>query len=320
MKKILIFVVSTTVFTAFGQQLGINSQYMFNKATINPAYAGSEDYIPIHFNFRKQWAGFTGAPTAQTLTTHADMGKNLGFGGTIYNDLSGPTRLTGVNLMLNYRLRLSKDNLHSLRVGMGVTLAQHFIDVTKLTTDVQNDPAMANGFNNQFVPDVDLGVYYAYGKKGFAGISVKNGIQVKRDLFNDFSNTFENWMCRQYNLLGGYNFQVANDWQIRTSTVLRMIEARPFTFDLTVLGQYKDYVWFGAGYRLKDAVSIMAGGQYKMVKIGYSYDVTTSKLRNSSSGSHEIFLELQINRKGKQASSANSPYLKRNRIYTPASK
>jgi hypothetical protein len=39
----------------------------------------------------------------------------------------------------------------------------------------------------------------------------------------------------------------------------------------------------------------MLGYQYKpneksMLKIGYSYDVTTSRLKNYSSGSHEIML------------------------------
>lgn len=316
MKKFIAIVIGLIAFSVNGQQLSLNSQYMFNEAALNPAAAGSKDYIPIHFNFRRQWSGFDGAPTSQVLTTHADMGKNLGFGGNLFNDVTGPSRTTGMNLMLSYRLRLSQDNLHGLRMGLGVTLGQHLIDITKLTTDIDDDPAIAKSYNNQFVPDVDMGIFYTCGKKAFAGLSVKNGIQMKRDLFN-YSQMIENLMVRHYYLIGGYNFEIDPTWQIKTSTALRMIESRPFQVDLNVIGQYKEMLWLGAGYRLKDAVSIMAGGQVGMVKIGYSYDFTTSEIRNYSSGSHEIFLELQI-RTSKKESVSKTPYLKRNRIYAPS--
>lgn len=317
MKKILATVIGLVAFGVSGQQLSLNSQYMFNEASLNPAAAGSKDYVPIHFNFRRQWSGFDGAPVSQILTTHADMGKNLGFGGNLFNDVTGPSRTTGMNLMLSYRLRLSQNNLHGLRMGLGVTLGQHLVDITQLTTDIDNDPAIVKSYNNQFVPDVDFGVYYTYGKKAFAGLSVKNGMQMKRDLFN-YSTTIENMMVRHYYLMGGYNFDLSSDFQLRTSTVLRMIESRPFQVDLNVIGQYKEMLWLGAGYRLNDAVSVMAGGQIGMVKLGYSYDFTTSDLRNYSSGSHEIFLELQIRTK-KQEKISKTPYVKRNRIYAPSS-
>ena len=317
MKKILATIIGLVAFGVNGQQLSLNSQYMFNEAALNPAAAGSKEYVPIHFNFRRQWSGFDGAPVSQILTTHADMGKNLGFGGSLYNDVTGPSRTTGMNLMLSYRLRLSQNNLHGLRMGLGVTLGQHLVDITQLTTDIDNDPAIVKSYNNQFVPDVDLGIYYTYGKKAFAGLSVKNGMQMKRDLFN-YSTMIENMMVRHYYLMGGYNFDLSSDFQLRTSTVFRMIESRPFQVDLNVIGQYKEMLWLGAGYRLNDAVSVMAGGQIGMVKLGYSYDFTTSDIRNYSSGSHEIFLELQIRTK-KQEKISKTPYVKRNRIYAPSS-
>ena len=54
-------------------------------------------------------------------------------------------------------------------------------------------------------------------------------------------------------------------------------------------------VWLGVSYRTEDAIAPLLGYQFKpnaksMLKIGYSYDVTTSQLKNYSSGSHEIML------------------------------
>jgi type IX secretion system PorP/SprF family membrane protein len=312
----LLVLVALSSGSVFSQQFSLNSQYLFNEAAINPAAAGSKDYIPIHLNFRKQWAGFDGSPTTQTLTSHADLGKNLGFGGTLFNDVTGPSRTTGLNLMLSYRLRLTKDNLHAIRLGMGLTFSQHLIDVNKLTTVVAEDPAINRAFNNQFVPDGDMGAYYTYSNKGFFGVSLKNAFQVRRDLFN-YNQVFVNALVRHYYIMGGYNFELGEKWTLKTAALMRLIEARPFQFDLTTIAQYKNLFWFGAGYRHLDAVTAMAGVQVGVFRIGYAYDFTLSDIRRYSNGSHEIFLELQLFRKQK-SSEDSTPWYRRNKIYSPA--
>ncbi len=321
MKKIITIVSTALLISSLGysQQFSLNSQYVFNEASINPAAAGSKEYIPIHLNFRKQWAGFDGSPTTQTLTSHADLGKNLGFGGTLFNDVTGPSRTTGLNLMLAYRIRLSKDNMHSLRMGVGMSFSQHMIDVNKLTTDLPDDPAIARAYNNQFVPDADAGIYYMYADKGYAGFSVKNAFQIRRDLF-DFNQVFTNALVRHYYFLGGYNFDLGQNkkWILRTSTLLRFLESKPFQFDVNVIAEYNHLFWFGAGYRHLDAVSALAGFQFGAFRIGYAYDFTLSDIRNYSTGSHEIFLELQLfpNRKG--GADDKTPWYRRNRVYSPS--
>lgn len=315
MKKILISCMSLTTMLAFGQQYSLNTQYMFNEAFYNPAAAGSKEYIPINFNFRSQWAGFDGAPVSQSLTAHSDMGKNLGFGGYLFNEVTGPSRSTGANLMLSYRLKLSKNNLHNLRFGLGVSVSQHLIDVNKLTTEIPVDPAIANAYNNQFVPDADAGVYYTFSNKGFAGFSLKNVTQMRRNLFS-YDDVLVNTMKRHYYFMGGYDFDLSDKWILKTSTMLRFIESRPFQFDVNAIVQYNKFVWLGVGYRHLDAISALLGFQFGSVKLGYSYDYTLSDIRKASSGSHEIFLELQVFKKATNAANGNTPWLKRNRIYT----
>lgn len=319
MKTILISIFCLSILTVSGQQYSLNSQYLFNEAAFNPAAAGAKDYIPIHFNFRSQWTGFDGAPSSQMLTSHADLGKNLGFGGNLYNDVSGPSRSTGINLMLSYRLRLSKNNLHGLRFGLAASFSQHAIDVDKLTYEVQDDAALTRQYNNQFVPDADLGIYYTFADKGFAGISAKNLVQMNKDLF-DFNNVAVNTMKRHYYFIGGYNFGLGENVKLKTATLLRYIESKPFQFDVTLIGEYKEFLWLGAGYRNLDAVSVLGGFQVGIFKCGYAYDFTLSDIRNYSSGSHEVFLELQLG-KNKKSNGSATPWNKRNRIYSqPAMK
>jgi hypothetical protein len=50
-------------------------------------------------------------------------------------------------------------------------------------------------------------------------------------------------------------------------------------------------IWVGATYRLQDAIAPMIGYMAPFgLKVGYSYDLTLSKLNGYSSGTHEIML------------------------------
>jgi type IX secretion system PorP/SprF family membrane protein len=299
-----------------GQQISLNTQYMFNETSFNPGAVGSKDYVQIHLNGRRQWTGFEGSPTTQTLTVNGYLGKNLGMGGAVYNDVTGPSRRTGFMLSGAYRLKLSADNNHKIGMGLGVTMTQHLIDVNRLTTYLPDDPALAKAYNNQFVPDVNVGFYYTYKDKAFVGISGKNLIQSKRDLF-DFNRTFVNPMVRNYFAFGGYRFDLPKNWSLTPSVMYRMIDALAMQLDVTTVAKYKELVWFGVSYRLKDAVCGLAGFQLGAFKLGYSYDHTLSDIGKYSNGSHEIFLELQIY--SKKNSNKNIPWLKRNRVYIPSS-
>lgn len=314
MKKLLLIWVCLSGVSAFAQQHSLNTNYMFNPAFYNPAAAGLYDYMPIHFNFRSQWVGFDGAPTTQLLTTHANVGSNLGLGGSLFNESSGPSRFSGGNIMLSYNLRLSSDDLHHLRGGLGISIGQHVIDVSEMTMEDDTDPTLTSGYNNQFVPDADVGFYYTYSNKGYAGISLRNAAQMKKDLFN-FSQSLVNNLRRHYYFIGGYNFTLHEDWNLNTSTLLRFIEAKPFQFDVNVMAEFRKYLWFGFGYRHLDAVTCNIAFQYGIVKAGYAYDFGISDIRKYSTGTQEIFLEVQLSPKKGGSSSPKTPWTKRNRVY-----
>lgn len=295
------------------QQIALNSQYLFNEMLVNPGATGAKDYIPVQLNFRKQWSGFPGAPTTQALSAHSAVGKRMGFGGALFNDVAGPGRRTGLNVNTAYHLKLDANDNHKLGLGLGISLTQHLIDVNQITTYLPDDPAVARGYNNQFVPDANFGVFYRYKDKAFAGLSAHNLVQLDRDLF-DFNNPLYNPMVRNYYFLGGYNFTLGKDFGLKTTTLFQMIETTTYQFDVTALGVYKNVLWLGASYRHLDALAFLIGGQIGPFKCGYSYDYTLSDIGNYSNGSHEIFLELQL---FKSTTGAKTPWLKRNRIYSP---
>jgi|TARA_R110000737_G_scaffold98184_2_gene132440 type IX secretion system PorP/SprF family membrane protein len=315
MKNLLTLFLAILTLPVMAQQISLNSQYMFNESSFNSGAVGSKPYTQIQLNGRRQWSGFQGSPTTQQLSVNGYLGNNLGMGGVIFNDVTGPSRRTGFVLSGAYRLRLSRDNNHKLGMGMGVSLTQHFIDINRLTTFLPNDPAVAEAYNNQLVPDVNAGLYYTFKDKGFAGLSVQNMVQSNRNLF-DFNQTFVNPVVRNYYAYGGYKFDLKKKWTLTPTAMVRMIDALAMQFDISTIATYNNLLWIGASFRYKDAVCGLIGVQLGVFKFGYSYDYTLSDIGKYSNGSHEIFLELQLF--PKKGVNRNIQWLKRNRLYTPS--
>jgi type IX secretion system PorP/SprF family membrane protein len=315
MKKYIIILFIGIAGVASAQQMSLNSQYLFNEMIVNPGATGTKEYIPVQLNFRKQWTSFPGAPTTQFLSAHSSVGKKMGFGGGLFNDVAGPSRRTGININTAYHLQLDAKNYHILGLGIGISLSQHLIDVTKLTTYLPDDPAVLRGYNNQMVPDANFGVFYRFKNKGFAGLSAYNLVQLNRDLYN-FETTLSNTMRRTYYFIGGYEFELGKNFDLKTNTLVQGIETGTVQFDVTAIGVFRKFVWLGASYRHTDAVVMLIGGQAGPFKFGYAYDYTLSDIGKYSNGSHEIFLELQLY-KNKSQNASSIPWLKRNRIYEP---
>jgi type IX secretion system PorP/SprF family membrane protein len=68
-------------------------------------------------------------------------------------------------------------------------------------------------------------------------------------------------------------------------------------------------IWFRQNFKNADAFIFMAGIQASMFKLGYSYDLTVSKLTNATGGAHEVSFALQFNCKPerKKARAINCP-------------
>jgi type IX secretion system PorP/SprF family membrane protein len=69
----ILFLTLNTV--AFSQQDPQYTQYMYNQAIINPAYAGSNESLSLVSLYRNQWTGFEGAPKTLTVSAHTPSGK-----------------------------------------------------------------------------------------------------------------------------------------------------------------------------------------------------------------------------------------------------
>lgn len=75
--------------------------------------------------------------------------------------------------------------------------------------------------------------------------------------------------------------------------------------DITARAQYtndKKMMYAGVGYSPTNSVTLLVGGNFHGVRIGYSYEVYTSAI-SIGNGSHEIFIgyqtDINIGKKGR---------------------
>ena len=119
--KILILIVVGFFVTSGlkAQQHPMFSHYMFNGLFINPAYAGSKEFVSTTFIARKQWSGFKGAPNTQLASLHAPLNnKRIGLGVVVSNDNIGITNETDLYGSYAYHIPMNSGNL-SLGISGG---------------------------------------------------------------------------------------------------------------------------------------------------------------------------------------------------------
>ena len=282
------------------QQLPHYTQYTFNDFMINPAVAGTHNYLQVRAFSRMQWMGVNNSPQTHAVSVYGPMkDEPMGYGGNIYVDYTGPTsRLVGkgtyaYNMAINSNIRISG--------GLSLGFIQYKVDGTQFNMDIYNelnisDPLINGSVNSVFVPDASAGIY-VYSTYFFAGISTHQLLGNKLNLFPD-SPTSEkglNRLRQHYYLAGGYNFILNRDIQLRPSILIREMFPSSPQVELTVRALYQRIVWGGLSFRSGDAVSIMMGYIHESrFLFGLSYDLTYSELSNYSRGSIEFMFGLKF--------------------------
>ncbi len=278
--------------SAKAQQSSHFTQYMLNEFIVNPAVAGTNDYYQIRSNHRFQWVGLTDPPLTNTLSVYGPSVKySMGFGGQIYNDVTGPTSRTGFSGAYAYNLAINEEIRMSM--GMSIGLLQFKIDGTQLSPRDASDLAIQPIVYSAYVPDASVG-FYAYAEEWYAGLSVSQVFNNKLKIFDEKSGL--NRLKSHVYLTGGYRYEIDRDFTLEPSIIIKGTAPKIFQFDISSRVIWQDMVWGGLSYRLKDAVSVLLGYAYdKKFYFGYAYDIGLSGLRKYNSGSHEIMIGYRFN-------------------------
>ena len=157
MKRIsILFIIIFYAGTLKAQQLPQITQYMINNYTINPAVSGMYDYYQVKTSIRNQWAGINDGPRTTILSVYGKNNKNIGLGGVVFNDITGPTSRAGGSVSYAYTFLLSSDINLSLALSGG--FSQFKIVKSNISVEDQQDPLMNGGDVVRTLPDATFGL------------------------------------------------------------------------------------------------------------------------------------------------------------------
>ena len=299
MKKIylLILVAGLGSASLFGQQDPQFTQFMYDRLSINPGSAGSQDAICATLLGRQQWSGFTGQPNTGLLNISGPIESiKSGVGVSVYYDEIGPQTSTNARLSYAYHLKLGGATKLGLGVSVGVISSGLNHKWSAYDYGSSGVPAMGTGIGDPSINqtnksatafDASFGAYL-YNPNYYVGASL---VHLNEGDLSDMNIK----VARHVYFMAGYNFALTPQL-VLTPHVLAKTDLASTQLDVNATVMYANTFWFGVTYRLEDAVAPMAGYNYEFpggnsaLRIGYSYDFTTSELNKYSSGSHELML------------------------------
>jgi len=282
---------------SIAQQTPLYSQYMFNDFVINPAVASTYDYYQIRSTNRFQWVGIKDAPVTNILSVYGPNKTGpWGWGATVYSDNQGPTGKTGGYLSYAYYIKIYKDIKLSFGLSMGLT--QFKIDETKITFE-NTEPGLLQNKYTYLTPDATSGLYL-YNSKSFIGFSADQLFQNKLAIsYNNVAPRIDsiNRLKSHFTVVTGTKMSLNREYEFEPTLLFRATGESAPQVEATARIIFNKAVWLGATYRSSDAVSILAGYVYKeKIYIGYAYDITYSRLRVSSGGTHEVMVGARFNK------------------------
>lgn len=301
MTRIITVIMILVVNQGFSQQEPQFTQYMDNMLYYNPAYAGSREMMNITALHRQQWAGFKGAPMTTTLGFHTPLRyESVGVGFSLMNDRLGPTNATWINADISYSLRFKK---HKGRLSFGLKGGLSLLngDLVSLIKQDNTDQSLNVRYQNELQPNIGGGIYY-HSDQWFIGIAVPRIIDnvKKAGSFSDMEYIAQ----RHYYLTVGGYIKANRMLKIRPSAMLKITENAPMALDMSLAFIFYDKLWLGGNYRLMESAGVML--QYQIsnqFKIGYAFEMSTTKLRAYNAGTHEILLSYDLLFKSKSLAS-----------------
>lgn len=308
MKKIYITLLCVISFAgeAFSQDPEF-TQFYAAPLYLNPAFAGTARCPRIALNYRNQWPALSGT----FVTQHFSYDQHIesiygGLGLMVTNDEAGEATLktTTINLMYSYNLPVSRT--FSVRFGAQAGYFQRSLDWNKLTFGDMIDPRRGFVYQTNDVPrggtvgNVDFGAgIIGYSDQIFFGFAAHHLTQPDESVIKGKSPIPMKFTGHAGAVIPISKSKYStNDAKISPNILFRA----QGTFTQLNLGLYmsKSGLVGGVWYRNKDAFIVLIGINTKHFKLGYSYDLTLSKLGTSSGGSHELSCGINFNCKPKK--------------------
>ncbi len=287
------------------------TQFYASPILLNPAMAGTSVQSRVAMSYRNQWAALPKAFVSYNVSYDQFISQvKSGIGVTVRHDRAGTGGLSYTAASLQYAYEINITRKISIRPALSVGFGSTYLDVDRLTFSDQLareddgastlDPDRARFVQKPVnYPDFGAGVVL-YSEKFWVGGAVKHINEPVQSVTGG-----ETTLPKKVNVHGGLRLKL-NDLSAfsgRQYIVPAFNYQSQGSFDQLDLGFYYEYapmtigLWYRGLPLLKsneydylnhDALAVLIGYEINNMKIGYSYDLTISKLGANSAGSHEI--------------------------------
>lgn len=267
------------------------SHYWDLEPYFNPGAVGKQQKLNIAAAYAMSFAGFENNP--RSMYVGADMPlyflKNYhGVGLSLLNDQIGLFTHQRLAVQYAYKHRLFGGMLSA---GVQLGLLSEGFDGSKVDVEDSGDPALATSDVNGSAFDVGFGLYYSRGP-WYVGVSAQHITSPLVAL----GETSELQIDPTFYLTGGYNIKLRNPFlTIHPSVLVRTdgVEWRGDVSGRLVYTNDKKVMYGGVSYSPTNSVTVLIGGSFHGVHIGYSYEVYTSGI-SIGNGSHELIIGYQM--------------------------
>lgn len=304
-KFIIILVVILMANRVFAQQDQQYSMYMINQFVLNPAIAGTEDFIDVNLGYRKQWTGFEGSPLTYYVSAHGTVGKTFGqyhrkgehkawhgIGMQAFQDQTGPLKRTSFLLAYAYNFAVSTKTRLSVGTYFGFKQLTTNRDYWKNIDDTSDDLFRMN-LNTGLKPDLHAGAAL-YNPAYFVNLSVFQLLGTKLDLVEN-GNTSQSKLNRHVYLNGGVKLPLSRTTEIMPSVMIKYVMNAPLSVDLNVKATFDKKYWVGGSYRALESVNAFVGlNVMERVDVSYAYEWSLTKIKKYNYGTHEIIIGLRL--------------------------
>lgn len=288
------------------------SQFYANPMYLNPALTGNTAQFRMASTYRNQWPSIPQGYVSYTAAFDYNIEKaNSGVGFLATHDKAGNEGLKFTNLALLYSTYVRLNRLSFLKGGIKVSHTSRGVNQSEL---LFSDQIIRDGapFSIEDIGDnishIDLGagLLLANTQKYWLGVSIDHINQPEYSFLG--TNSF---LPIKTSVHGGWTFELEPKGKISRPTFVKAIVhyKSQGKWDQVDIGAYyeQDPLFVGLWYRgipwfkedetdspNNESMVAMIGVKSDDLKIGYSYDITISRLARNSGGAHEISIIYEI--------------------------
>jgi type IX secretion system PorP/SprF family membrane protein len=286
------------------------SQYYNAPLYLNPAFAGTAEHTRVGMNFRTQWTSIQSPyQTYSAFIDHNFEPKKMGLGFMVMRDRQGTQKLSYTSATSFFSYEIDLGEKLTLRPGLQAGIAVRDANYSSYTFGDQLSSAGNTGTAS--LDDYStLGSKIAYPDFGTGALLYSGSfwIGISAGHLNRPSQSFNHsgyHLPIKTSVHGGYRFMLDRSDKYKEKSFTPSFNFRsqgkydqldlglnmvldPIMFGLWFRGiPFKQYL---PGFGNNEALIFMVGMHYNKLSVGYSYDLTISKLTPASGGSHELSL------------------------------